>query len=81
MTCPWPSNVVPTGSPIGLPNARQIQPFQHETVCYSLLKQSGVSRGCASRSLYRFCTADPANWHFWHFSPLEEPITYVESMD
>ncbi len=30
--------------------------------------------------LYRFCTADPANWHFWQFSALEEPITYVESM-
>jgi PAS domain-containing protein len=30
--------------------------------------------------LYRFCTADPADWHFWHFSALEEPITYVESM-
>jgi hypothetical protein len=27
-----------------------------------------------------FVPADPANWHFWHFSPLEEPITYVESM-
>ena len=30
--------------------------------------------------LYRFCTADPADWHFWHFSPLKESITYVESM-
>jgi len=27
-----------------------------------------------------FCTADPADWQFWHFSPLEEPISYVESM-
>src|SRR5271156_2679477 len=35
---------------------------------------------CLGQDLYRFCTADPANWHFWHFSPLEEPITYVESM-
>jgi hypothetical protein len=55
MTCPWPSKVVPTGSPIGYCRMLdKIQPLQHETVCYSLLKQSGVWRGCARRKFVRF---------------------------
>jgi hypothetical protein len=65
MTCPWPSNVVPTRSPIGYCRMLdKIQPFQHETVCHSLLKQSGVWRGCAGGKVVPFLYRRPGKLAF-----------------